>query len=626
LYALLLTATALELYCIGAALVDPHPVSDALLSMCSALLFSTTLVVAAQHITSSRPVTAWAFVAAAFYAGYKSANFAFTWLQQQSYAGFAWVADVDELATNMLLLASGVTLLACCLQALRESYAARAVLAVQNAALQESRERFLQIADQTQEVVWEVDAQGRYRYVSRASTAVFGYTPEEMTGNLCFYDLHPAPGREAFRARCFEDMQSHVQFCELLNPVQRKDGRIIEVVTNGLPVLAPDGALVGYRGSDRDVTALRQARAQERLLSAAIHSAAESIVITDAEGIILYVNPAFEALSGYSRAEAVGKTPRILKSGYHADAFYSDFWSTIARGETWKGQFTNRRKDGSILDEAATVAPIQDESGKITHFVAVKRDITRQLEMERQLCQRIRLEAVGSLASGIAHDFNSVLSLIVGHAEVGLELLEEQHPARAELEALLRAGYRSCDLIRKLLVFSRRQSSEAGMQLVAPLVRESVALVSAFAPTDVTISEAIQEDAGLVVADAGDLQQVVVNLCTNALQALVNRGGHVQVRLRRVCMEAPRACTVGTVGAGDCALLEVQDDGPGMSPEIARQIFDPFFTTKAPEDGTGLGLATLVGIARGWRAGIQVETALGAGTTIQVFIPLVPAP
>lgn len=144
--------------------------------------------------------------------GYKSANFVFTWLQQQSYAGFEWVAHVDEMATNMLLLASGVTLLACCLQALRESYAARAVLAVQNAALQESRERFLQIADQTQEVVWEVDAQGCYRYVSRASTAVFGYTPEEMAGKLFFYELHPAAGREAFRTRCFADMQRRVQF------------------------------------------------------------------------------------------------------------------------------------------------------------------------------------------------------------------------------------------------------------------------------------------------------------------------------------------------------------------------------------------------------------------------------
>lgn len=158
------------------------------------------------------------------------------------------------------------------------------------------------------------------------------------------------------------------------------------MVTNGLPILQPDGALVGYRGSDRDVTALRQAREQERLLSAAVHGAAESIVITDAEGVILYVNPAFEALSGYSRTEAVGKSPGILKSGYHSDAFYRAFWSTIRRSETWKGQFTNRRKDrGSVLDEAATVAPIQDETGTITHSSAVKRDITRQLEMERQL-------------------------------------------------------------------------------------------------------------------------------------------------------------------------------------------------------------------------------------------------
>lgn len=622
IYGLLVLATVLELYCIAAALFLPRPLWDAELSLLSALFFSATLVLAAQHITASRSATAWAVVAALAYTGYKLANLAFTWIQQHRFAGFEWVADYDELLTNMLLLASGVALLACCLQALRVSYAAQSVLAIQNAALQQSRERFLQIADQTQEVVWEIDAAGVYTYVSRASWPVYGYAPDDLVGRLHFYDLHPREGRDAFRASCFEAMGRRTRFHEFPNPVERRDGRVIEVMTNGIPIEAPDGTLLGYRGSDRDVTALHHARAQERLLSAAVASAAESIVVTDAEGTILYVNPAFEALTGYSAAEALGKKPSLLKSGHHTEEFYREFWASLQRGEIWKGGFTNRRKDGSLFDEAATVAPIQDESGAITHFVAVKRDITLQLEMERRLCQRIRLEAVGSLASGIAHDFNSVIALMLGHAEIGLEHLEAGHPARAELEKLLQAGYRSCDLIHKLLVFSRRQSAETGVQLVAPLVRESVALVSAFAPPNVHITQAIEDDAGLVVADAGDLQQVVINLCTNAIQAMATQGGTLNVGLRRVELQAPRACTVGTLSAAMYALLEVKDSGPGMDPEIIPQIFDPFFSTKPPGEGTGLGLATLVGIARGWRAGVQVHSTPGEGTLFQVFIPL----
>ncbi|MCH5375956.1 MAG: PAS domain S-box protein, partial [Planctomycetes bacterium] len=194
-------------------------------------------------------------------------------------------------------------------------------------------------------------------------------------------------------------------------------------------------------------------------------SAAEAVVITDVSGRIQYVNPAFVAVTGYSREQALGQNPRILKSSAHDEAFYRELWSKIVSGRVWQGQFINCRRDGSHYIEEATISPVRDRVGRIVSYVAVKRDVTEQLrvaeekkQLEEQVRQAQKVEAIGRLAGSVAHDFNNMLSVILGYGEDLLERLESDDPLREGAKQIVDAGRRSAALTRQLLAFSRRQT------------------------------------------------------------------------------------------------------------------------------------------------------------------------
>ncbi|RME46608.1 MAG: PAS domain S-box protein, partial [Caldilineae bacterium] len=200
------------------------------------------------------------------------------------------------------------------------------------------------------------------------------------------------------------------------------------------------------------------AERERRLLATAIEQAAESVVITDSAGTILYVNPAFEAVTGYTRAEAIGRNPRILKSGKQDPAFYRHLWQTITAGEVWHGKFVNRHKDGSLFTEEATITPVRDAGGRITHFVAVKRNTTREEHLEEQFRQVQKMEALGRLTSGITHDFNNILTAINGFAELLKMRLPPDDPHRPLVEKILRSGQDAAELVSQLLTFSRKEA------------------------------------------------------------------------------------------------------------------------------------------------------------------------
>ena len=361
----------------------------------------------------------------------------------------------------------------------------------------------------------------------------------------------------------------------------------------------------------------RRVESTLRLQSAAFNAAADATVITDREGAIEWVNPAFTKLTGYGAEEAMGRNPRdLLKSGRHDAAFYGQMWSTLMGGQVWRGQMVNRRKDGTTYYEDQTITPIA-LNGRITHFVAIKRDLTERHNLEEQFLQAQKMEVVGRLAGGIAHDFNNLLTVINGTAELALTDLAPSHPLRTDFENIHEAGTRASNLTRQLLAFSRKQIVNRVPLEVGPVLTGFRAVLQRLIGEDIHLE--MVADAGTVLADRGQLEQVILNLAVNARDAMP-RGGRLHVEASNVELDSQFAALHNGVRPGPHVKILVRDSGEGMTGEVMQRIFEPFFTTKEAGKGTGLGLSTVYAIVS--QSGtIWVESTIGRGTTFTIYLP-----
>jgi PAS domain S-box-containing protein len=403
-----------------------------------------------------------------------------------------------------------------------------------------------------------------------------------------------------------------------------KDGGRIYLLTNGVPILNEKGELYGYRGVDKDITEHKQAEEERIRLVTAIEQSVESVVITDRDGTIQYVNPAFAFISGYARKEAIGQNPRTIKSGKHPKEFYADLWNTITSGKVWRGHFINKKKNGTLYEEEATISPIKNNSGEIINFVAVKRDVTEEIKLEDKLRQAQKMEAIGTLAGGIAHDFNNILSAIMGYTELAEYETPEGSKTRDKLKEVLKAGHRAKDLVKQILAFSRQGDQERKPLQINHIVKEALKLLRASLPTTIEIQQNIETDSGIIEADPTQIHQVLMNLCTNAAHAMNNKGGVLVVSVGNVELENKEmGLEYPNVPPGRYVRLTIRDTGHGMSAEIVDRIFDPYFTTKQKGEGTGLGLAVVHGIVKSYGGVITVDSQIGKGSTFNIYLPAI---
>ncbi|MEW5724168.1 MAG: ATP-binding protein, partial [Thermodesulfobacteriota bacterium] len=343
----------------------------------------------------------------------------------------------------------------------------------------------------------------------------------------------------------------------------------------------------------------------------------------DIEGNIEYVNPATERVTGYPRDELIGRNPRIFKSGRQDEAFYRNLWETILRGEVWTGRLTNRCKDDALIEQQATISPIRDSSGKISGFVAVRRDVTEQVRLESQLVQTQKMEALGTLAGGIAHDFNNILGAILGYTEVALMDTPGDGGARASLGQVLKACERARNLVHQILTFSRKTEQERMPLEVGPIAKECLKFLRASLPATIELRKGVAFRSGKILADPTQIHQVIMNLCTNAAQAMRATGGVLELGLDIVTISGQQAHLMDELPPGDYQVLAISDTGPGMIPEVKNHIFEPFFTTKERGEGTGLGLSVVHGIVKGHGGTVNVYSEPGQGAVFKVYLPLV---
>jgi len=358
-----------------------------------------------------------------------------------------------------------------------------------------------------------------------------------------------------------------------------------------------------------------------RLQSAALNAAAHAMVITNREGAIEWINPAFSALTGYASEEAIGRNPRdLLRSGVHEKAFFKDLWDTILAGKVWRGEMTNRRKDGSSYQEEQSITPVKDARGAVTHFIAIKRDLTEERRMEAQFLQAQKMEIVGRLAGGIAHDFNNLLTVINGIAELGVAALKDGDPLRSDFQQIQQAGARAAAMTRQLLAFSRKQIMKLDVLNLDALVTEMQGMLQRLIGEDINLTVVASEEPWGVRVDAGQIEQVVLNLVVNARDAMP-QGGRVTIQIQNVELDETYAAVHASVRPGQYVMLSVSDTGIGMDAATQARMFEPFFTTKGPGKGTGLGLATVYGIVNQCGGTVWVYSEVGRGTTFKIYLP-----
>ena len=370
---------------------------------------------------------------------------------------------------------------------------------------------------------------------------------------------------------------------------------------------------------------LRASQIELRKLSRVIEQSPASVVITDRLGNIEYVNPSFTAASGYSLEEVIGHNPRMFKSGQSLEDTYRSLWSTITTGGTWRGELRNKTKSGEMHWVRATISPIFDDRGVITHFVAIEEHIDAEKaaeeaarEANRKFVGAQRMEGVGQLAGGIAHDFNNLLTAILGYSDLVLSAIRDNPALTADVNEIKKAGERAARLTRQLLAFSRKQRLEPQNVNLNQIVGDLMKMVGRVIGEHIQVELSADADLGLAKLDPGQIEQIVMNLVVNARDAMAD-GGRLTIRTANVELDETFVRSHAGAQAGPYVAVSVADTGTGMTPEIVARIFEPFFTTKPLGQGTGLGLATVYGIVKQSDGYITVDSEMGVGTTFTIY-------
>lgn len=475
-----------------------------------------------------------------------------------------------------------------------------------------------------QRVFWK-DKNFRYMGSNKAFANDAGFDDKKMIEGKLDTDLTWKSVAAIYQADDENVMRSGVPKYNYEEPQHFMNGPMRWLKTSKVPLKNSKGEIVGVLGTYEDITGTKHTEEQLRKLSRAVEQSPNSTVITDHTGVIEYINPKFTELTGYTLEDTVGKTPSILKSGETSDVEYKKLWETIKSGHEWRGEFLNKKKDGSLYWEYASISPIIDSEGVITHYVAVKEDITEKKQLEQQLYQAQKLESIGTLVSGISHDFNNILNNIVGFAGQLKKYANDHARVLKYSETVEKSALRGSDLAMQLLSLARRSKAEKHPVNVISIIDEVVSLCVETFPKNITIEKHLPENLPSISGQRGELYQAVLNMCLNARDAMPNGGSlslgasyHTSYKNMPAHLMAFTDAKVKSF-----IQIEISDTGVGIPDNIKDRIFDPFFTTKERGQGTGLGLSVVYNIIRNHKGIINMESKVNYGSKFNVYLPVV---
>ena len=495
------------------------------------------------------------------------------------------------------------------------------------ARLQQRNETILMAAG---EGIIGLDMEHKPVFVNPAAAEMLGFPVEELLGRDSHETWHRveadsgSPGQKSCRI-CLA-MEAPGGKVRLTDSLYRQDGTSFPAELTISPILQGDevsGAVVVFT----DISERLEKEKRLSLLVAVVEQTESIVVIFDHQRKIFYLNPAFERITGYLVAEMQGKNVHeVFSPDLKNDRNRQELKSSLLRGEPWHGTLQSKKKDGTIFDEETVSFPIRDDQGRIIGYAAIKRDISAQKKLELQLSQASKMESIGQLAGGVAHDFNNILTVINGYAQIVLMKLEEGSKLWHDVREIEKAGDRAAGLTRQLLAFSRKQVIMPKVLRANDEIAEMEKMLRRLIGEDIELEILLAENLPLIYADPSQLQQVLLNLVVNARDALGEKMSGSEKRIKistsRTYLDDAYVARHAGSRQGWHVQFQVEDNGVGMSKEVSDHIFEPFFTTKGVGQGTGMGLATVYGIVKQNQASVYIYSEPGQGTVFKIYWPI----
>lgn len=482
----------------------------------------------------------------------------------------------------------------------------------------EIAERYQVLFENTTDFLLVYKPEGKILQCNNFSCEALGYSRKQLTHMNISSIEHPDYNiLKSGDINFFKDQEDN--FIETL--LVSKDKNNISVQANF--------HVINYKGQKAILTIARnfqqekQALQEIKRLATAIGQLPDFIVITEADGEVIYVNPAFVAITGFKRNEYEGKKVEELIRGKSPAEFdqhlYDSIWETINNGETWSGQVSVKKKNNSKIHLDLIISPVFDEFYHIINFIVIGRDVTQKTLFEEQLVHSRRLESLGTLASGIAHDLNNILMVIKAFTELAMDSLAKDEQPYHDLQEVMKAGDKCKHLIKQIISFSKKQESEKVAIKLHQVTIEAMGIVKSGLPTSIKLKQSL-DNCGFILGDVAAIKQIIIQLCTNAYQSIKNKG-EIEVTLKAITVNQSGDFGFEGLPPGDYANLCVRDDGCGMNDDVKERMFDPFFTTKKLGENGGMGLATVLGLVENLDGKIYCDTTLNQGSTFNIVFP-----
>lgn len=516
-------------------------------------------------------------------------------------------AVVDPRASTPMLLAKAQ-------KALRES----------EVRYHEERDRAQRYLDTAAVVLLALDVEGRVTLVNRHACTVLGWSSDELIGLDWIDTCVPARFREEVRGRLQRPPLDGVTVAE--NPILTRGGEERLMQWHNSILRDADGQVTGILSSAIDITdhtrVLDELRATEERIQFVLASADIGIWDWDPVRDVVEWSPVLYAQYGLAPGSFGGSFAAFLALVHPEDrvGVQASIARATATGSDFVVEHRTVRPDGAVRWLHGAGRVILDSAGSTIHAVGISQDITERRSLERQFQQSQKMEAVGRLASGVAHDFNNMLSVILGWSNLAVEDMPKDAPGRDAFEEVIKAGNTAAALTKQLLAFSRQQLVDPTVFDPNKLVLELDRMLQRLIGENIVLVTRTDPAAGTVRMDRSQLENVLMNLVVNARDAMP-QGGQLTVETAGVVVGSRRPGHLAAVDPGAYVLLSVSDDGTGMSEEVKARIFEPFFTTKERDRGTGLGLATVYGVIKQAGGHIEVNSEIGIGTTMNLYLP-----